>query len=167
MSSSDSEGLGLLFYIEPRLEVVDHVFAGVRFGFALNANQFEHVDIFEHAFDTRFDNAVFAVVPAVYYYFDALNWNDRTIVPYLGAGLGYYLLSGVEVLETNSIGRIAVDVPNRVGLHLRGGVEFRKLRLGVEYNLMKKADAEILDAQKVGTVDNRYWAFSVGYLIGV
>ncbi|MEM7298912.1 MAG: hypothetical protein AAF391_11675, partial [Bacteroidota bacterium] len=84
LSPSDAEGLGLLFAIEPKLEVAKKIFAGARFSFALNTNTFENYLTAQYEFDTFFDNAVVSFTPTVDYYPGDFAWNGRSCSPYLG-----------------------------------------------------------------------------------
>ena len=59
----------------------------------------------------------------------------------MGFGVGPYLLTNyIDVFVYSSQNGFEVYVKNQVGLLLRGGWESEKLRLGLEYNFISKAD---------------------------
>jgi len=170
LSQSDSEGLGLLFNIDPKVKIAENVFAGVRFGFTMNVNTYENFAPFTYQLDTRYDNAIISLTPNLEFYPQEFYWNERRVSPFVGLGLGYHRLFNVEVTSIGGVDPVGttyrVDVAARLGFFLRGGVELRSLRLGLEYASMPKADLVLPDGQVVGKVDNRYLALSVGIVIG-
>lgn len=58
---------------------------------------------------------------------------------------------------------VEVSVRHQLGLLMRGGFEWGKYRVGLEYNFTPIADVALPDGQKVGTVDRRYLGFSLGF----
>lgn len=161
---SDSENLGMFLNVEPKLKILQNAFMGVRFGVTLNSQKFEIDDGSQFNIDDENDHAVISFVPTFDYYLNANNFR-----PYLGLGLGIYLFSDIDVSQivaNPTEDEFEVRVNNQVGVLLRGGFELGKLRFGLEYNYIQKADIEIPNGQVIGTVNNSYFGLSIGYAIG-
>lgn len=154
---SDSENLGLLFNLEPEIKISQNTAIGLRFGIALNSQKFENGNRSRLRIDENNDNAVISFVPTFDYYL-----TETKTRPYIGLGIGYYLLSSIVVSNPTEDGTIN----NQLGLLLRGGLEWGKKRIALEYNFMPKADIEISSGQTIGTVDNSYLGLSIGFTIG-
>lgn len=155
---TESENLGLLFNVEPNIEISTNKVIGLRFGLALNPQKFENNAQF--FFDDRNDNGVLSFMPTFDYYL-----NERYTRPYLGIGLGYYLFSSVDIANpSDNITEGSVN--NQLGFLLRGGFEWGKTRFGLEYNFTPKADIRIPSGLTIGTVDNSYLGISIGFTIG-
>ena len=58
------------------------------------------------------------------------------------------------------------NVKNQLGFLIRGGLEIKNLRYGLEYNFMPQADIKIPNIQTIGTIDNSYLGLSIGYTFG-
>lgn len=162
---SDSENLSFFLNIEPKLKATENTLIGLRIGATINSQsiQNDNPDAF-FIFDEA-DNGAISFVPTFDYRF-----SEGDFRPYLGIGLGYYLLASyVEVQELgpdNPRDELTdVQVDNKVGVLLRGGLEIGRLRLGAEYNFIPKADLKMPNGAKIGTVDNSYLALVVGYTI--
>ncbi|WP_430410394.1 hypothetical protein [Kordia sp.] len=157
---TESENLGLMFNIEPNIEISNNCVIGLRFGLALNPQKIENNDSSQFFIDDENDNAVLSFMPTFDYYL-----NENHIRPYLGLGLGYYLFSSEEIAISS--GDVTEgNVNNQLGLLLRGGFEWRKTKIGLEYNFIPKADIKIQNNQTIGTVNNSYFGISIGFLIG-
>ena len=161
---SDSENLGLLFNVEPTLKVSNNAFIGMRVGLTINSQMFENNDNSQFIIDDKSDNGFLSIVPVFGYH-----WNEKNLRPYLGVGVGPYLLfnyidvfpiakSPEEVFE--------VRLNYQAGFLLRGGLELGKSKLGLEYNFIPKADIKIPKGQKIGTVNSSYLGLYVGFTIG-
>lgn len=161
--SEDSHNLGLFLKVEPKVKVLENTFIGLRFGLTLNSHSFENSNSFQFYIDESFDNAVLSFVPTIDYYFPINNFR-----PYIGAGVGYYLLPNpIEVYEVGSSNILAGSVKERIGFLVRGGLELHKFRFGLEYTFIPKADIEIPDSKIIGTVGNSYLGLSFGFIFGV
>ncbi len=160
LQKTKSENLGLMLNFEPNIEISINSVIGLRFGLALNPQKFENNDNSRFVFDEMNDNAVISFMPTFDYY---LNYNYTR--PYFGAGLGYYLFSSV-IIANPSENVTEGSVNNQLGLLLRGGLEWGKTKIGLEYNFIPKADIKIPNGQTIGTVDNSYFGISIGFLIG-
>lgn len=155
---TESENLGLLFNIEPHIEISYNKVIGLRFGLALNPQKFENSA--EYFFETENDNAVLSFMPTFDYYLN--EWYTR---PYVGLGLGYYLFSTVDIANpSDNITEGSVN--NQLGFLLRGGIEWGRTKFGLEYNFIPKADISIPSGLTIGRVDNSYFGVSVGFTIG-
>ena len=167
LSESDSEGLSLLFGIEPKVRIVKRTYLGVRFGFMTNTSNYNIDDISRYDFDTRQDNAVVFFTPSLSYYLDKLSYKGRDYSFYISSGLGYYLLNGIEFFDSNTANTIEIDIENRLGLNLRAGFEVQRLKIGLEYNLIPAGELKNTsdNDQKIGEVNNSYWALSIGYIL--
>lgn len=106
------------------------------------------------------DNAVISLMPTFDYYL-----NDNFTHPYFGIGLGYYLFSSV-IIANPSENVTEGTVNNQLGLLLRGGIEWGKTRIGLEYNFIPKANIKIPNGEVIGTVDYSYLRMSIGFTIG-
>lgn len=166
----DSENLSFLLNIEPKIQVLENTFFGLRLGAAWNSSIFENNNLLEFAINTDSDNVLASLVPVVDYNLKHIHLGEKKYQPYLGLGVGYYLLSEIDVLQigtaSTSEEKFEISVKKRIGLLLRGGFESRALRFGLEYNLMPQADIETPGNQFVGTVKNSFLGLSIGLLIG-
>lgn len=154
---SDSENLGLLLNLEPKIKISKNTAIGLRFGVALNSQKFENGNRSRFRIDENNDNAVISFMPTYDYYF-----TETKTRPFVGLGIGYYLLSQIVVSNPAEDG----NVNNQLGVLLRGGFEWGKKRIGLEYNFIPKANIEISSGQAIGTVDNSYLGLSIGFTIG-
>lgn len=156
-----SENLGVLLNIEPKVKCSENTVLGLRFGIAVNPQKFVINNSSSFFIDDLDDNGMMSFVPTFDYYL-----NEARFRPYIGMGLGYYLFNNVDVSNRNaSVNVLEGSVNNQVGFLLRGGLEIGKVRYGLEYNLIPKADIEIPIGQTIGTVDNSYFGLSIGFTI--
>jgi outer membrane protein W len=160
---NNSDNLGLLLNIEPKVKISENAVIGLRFGIALNSQKFENIDRSQFLIDNLDDYGVVSFIPSFDYYL-----NENKYRPYIGLGLGYYLFfDDLDVLTPNgSIEVLKGSTKNQVGFLLRGGFEVGKTRVGLEYNLIPKADIKMPNGQIIGTVDNSYFGLSIGFTIG-
>ncbi|MEM7084843.1 MAG: hypothetical protein AAF489_01595 [Bacteroidota bacterium] len=158
---SDSDNLGLMLNAEPHFKISERSSIGLRFGVALNSHKFEQNKNAQFIIDRNSDGAVVSFVPSYDYYFT----KDK-VKPYLGLGLGYYLISYVAIANpTKEVSEGSVN--NQIGMLLRGGFDLGKTRFGIEYNFIPKADIEIPNDQPIGVVKSSYFGLSVGLNFGV
>ncbi|NET33764.1 MAG: hypothetical protein F6K19_17370 [Cyanothece sp. SIO1E1] len=77
------------------------------------------------------------------------------------------LVGFLDVFQTrvsNPADRVVeVNVGHQLGLLMRGGFEWGKYRVGLEYNFTPIADVAFPNGQKVGTVHRRYFGLSLGF----
>jgi len=158
------EHFEFFFNVEPQLKILENTFIGLRFGLTLNSHVFENNN-FQFYIDDKLDHAILSFVPTIDYYFKVNNFR-----PYIGLGLGIHLLPGYidvyQVAITNPFDPVLEGrVDKRLGFLVRGGVELRKFRFGLEYNFIPTADIKIPNGEIIGTVDNSYLGLSVGFII--
>lgn len=161
---SESENFGLFLNVEPTLKVLQHAYMGVRFGVTLNSQKFEIDNNSQFYINEEDDHAVISFVPTFDYYF-----NENNFRPYLGLGTGIFVLSDIDafpIAANPSDDEYKIHVDNQIGILIRGGFELGKLRFGLEYNYIHKADIAIPNSQIIGTVDSSYFGLSIGYTIG-
>ena len=143
-------GGGGLFSLEPKYNVTDHSNVGLRIGLAAYArNIMSDIDL---------DISVNSNILATYdYYFGKGNSSTS---PFLGAGLGIYSLASIKsdsfIYDENEIG-----AGTEFGGMIRGGVEFGKLRLALEYNMVPKTDFLL-----GRSIKNSYLGASIGFYLG-
>lgn len=161
---SASDNLGLLLNVEPKFKFSEKSFIGLRVGMVLNSQKFFNQDSDQFYIGEQFDHGVISFMPTFDYYF-----NENKYKPYLGAGFGVYIMSDIDVAQINinpPEGIVQVGVVNQLGFLCRGGFESKNLRIGLEYNFVRKADIKLRNGQLVGTVDNSYFGISMGYVFG-
>lgn len=160
---TDSDNLGLLLNIEPKVNASENTVIGLRFGIALNPQKIKIDNTSSFFIDEFDDNAIISFIPTYDYYL-----NDKKHRPYVGLGLGYYLFNEIDLSDRNNSSADILEgsVKNQLGFLLRGGLGIRNTRLGLEYNFMPKAEIQIPNGQTVGTIDNSYLGLSIGFTIG-
>jgi len=160
---NNSDNLGLLLNIEPKVNISENAVIGLRFGIALNSQKFENIDESQFRIDDLDNYGVVSFIPTLDYYL-----NENKYRPYVGLGLGYYLFfDDLDVLTPNgSVEVIKGSTKNQAGFLLRSGLEIGHTRLGLEYNLIPKADIKMPNGQIIGRVNNSYLGVSIGFTIG-
>ncbi|MBX2827169.1 MAG: hypothetical protein KTR22_03360 [Flavobacteriaceae bacterium] len=158
--NTTSDNLGLLLNAEPKIRISKKTVIGMRFGLALNSQKFESAEASRFIFNTESDHAVISFTPTFDYYL-----NDEKARPYLGMGVGYFIVSEVDIISA-PIDIAEGNVNNQIGVLLRGGFDIGKTRLGLEYNYIPKADITIPDGQVIGTVKSGYIGLSIGFTLG-
>lgn len=166
---------GLFLHLEPKLKTSKNTFIGLRIGILIN----EKIENFEPIQSLQYDNPstgiidfinpdnrLISFVPTFDYFF-----NKRKYRPYLGVGMGYHFLTNYNKVSQSGMGSpsevLEVNVNNQIGILLRGGLSLWKLIIGLEFNFIPRADIEMPNGQKIGTVSNSYVGLSIGYEIGV
>ncbi|MFK7770807.1 MAG: hypothetical protein AB8F94_01665 [Saprospiraceae bacterium] len=165
---------GFFFNIEPKLKTSKKIFIGLRFGAAFNTQRILISDsppFFN--INASGGNGVISIVPTFDYFF-----TKKKIRPYLGLGFGYYFLNTSKKAFANgsSSNLLELNVNNQIGFLIRGGFNLHKLvigrydlskfTIGLEWNFIPKANVEILNGQKIGTIVNSNIALSIGYIFG-
>ena len=160
---TDSDNLGLLLNIEPKVKASENTVIGLRFGIAINPQKIRIDGDLPFFIDDLDDNGIISFVPTFDYYL-----NDKKKRPYAGLGLGYYLFNNIDISDRNSGLADVLEgrVKNQLGVLLRGGIEIRNTRYGLEYNFMPEANIKIPNGQTVGTIDNSYFGIAIGFIIG-
>lgn len=143
-------GGGGLVSLEPKYNVTDNSNVGLRIGLAAYVRNIDsNIDL---------DASINSNVLATYdYYF---NKGNSSTSPFLGAGLGIYSLASIKsdsfIYDQNEVGS-----GTEFGGMIRGGAEFGKLRLAIEYNFVPKT--KFPQGQ---SIKNGYLGASIGFYLG-
>ena len=152
-------GGGVLFSIEPKYNIKDNMNVGLRIGAAAMAR-----DI-----NTDNDNTTAKVsangsyVGTYDYYF---NKGGSSFVPYVGGGAGYYTIANLEFDDNNGTSTDNIDASGKFGGLVRGGFEWGKFRMGLEYNLVPKSTLQDINGNSKGDVSNSYLGIHLGFYVG-
>jgi hypothetical protein len=162
----DSETFGSFLHVEPKHRFSKNAVIGLRIGITINTQVIENRDIFQFEIGESGDNGVISFVPTFEYHLQ-----KNKLHPYVGFGVGYYLAGTYldvsrAIIVNPSEDVFEVGIKNQVGLLVRGGIKPGKLRLGIEYNFIPKADIEVPSGESIGTFDKSYLGLSVGFIIG-
>lgn len=152
-------GGGALFSLEPKYNIKDNMNVGLRIGIAAIVR-----DINDSGATTSAKVAANGSYVATYdYYF---NGAGKSFVPYIGAGAGYYSIANVELDDTNNSNDVNVDATGKMGGLVRGGFEWGKFRMGLEYNLVPESTLQDNNGNNRGTVANSYLGIHLGFYVG-
>lgn len=152
-------GAGLLFSIEPKYNIKDNMNVGLRIGAAAIVR-----DVYDSGSSTSAKISVNGSYVATYdYYF---NKSEKSFVPYFGAGLGYYSIANVEFDTANSADNTAIAATGKMGGLVRGGFEWGKFRMGLEYNIVPESTLQDINGNNKGTISNSYLGVHLGFYIG-
>lgn len=94
------------------------------------------------------------------YYF---NGAGEIFVPYIGTGAGYYSIANVEFDNID----VNIDGTAIMGGFVRGGCEWGKFRMGLEYNLVLESTLQDINRNEFGIVSNSYVGIYLGFYIVV
>lgn len=165
--SPNLENLGLLLNLEPKFRVGENSSIGLRLSIGVNSRNVQEEDSFQYNIDQSIGSGVYSIAPTYDYYF---NKAENTIRPFLGLGLGYYFLNDQDASRSPIVNPdtdvFKVAVRNKFGFLVRSGFEVAKLRFGLEYNLIPKANITIENGQTLGAINDSYFGISVGLTIG-
>lgn len=156
---SDGGG-GVLFSIEPKYNIKDNMNVGLRIGAAAMVR-----DIKEEGSTTSAKISANGSYVGTYdYYF---NNSGGSFVPYVGGGIGYYSIANVEFddVETDTE-VIGLDASGKIGGLIRGGFEWGKFRMGLEYNIVPSSKLQNSSGDNIGTITNSYLGIHLGFYIG-
>lgn len=157
-------GIGVLFNLEPKVNLSNHMNVGIRFGVAGVAK-----DITYYNFTEDYEGEISAnlsIAGIFDYYF---NRGKNNVAPYLGIGYGYYALSNLNVSKGDfdtpeDIGNLDADF--KWAPILRAGVELGKFRMGAEYNFVPKSNLQNTAGEVIGDAINQYLGFTIGFYVG-
>ena len=156
-------GVGALVNVEPQFLLRDNLAFGMRFGVAGLAKD---VTYFNMQKEYRGEIAGNVSVAGTLTHF--FNTGKSNVAPYLGAGLGYFALSAIEIDQSYTapaeIGNLEADFA--WAALVRAGVELRKFRMGVEYNFVPNRNLQNLNGDFIGEAINHYAGFTLGFSIG-
>lgn len=154
-----SGGGGLLFSFEPKYNLADNMNIGLRWGVAAIVKDVHAININNSAKASA--NSSF--LGTYDFYFPK---PKDSFVPYVGIGLGYYSLANVQVEANTSSQNTIPSVTGAMGGLVRGGFEWAKFRMGLEYNFIPSSKLQDLSGVNVGTVKNSYLGIHLGFYIG-
>jgi outer membrane protein W len=154
---SDGGG-GAMFSLEPKYNIQDNMNIGLRIGVAAIIRDLNT----DGSSSSAKVSANGSYVGTYDYYFHK---SGSSFAPYIGAGVGYYSLANVE-FDDAATETINPEVTGEMGALLRGGFEWGKFRMGVEYNLVPDSDLENSNGEKVGTASNAYVGIHLGFYLG-
>ena len=155
-SGGGSKG-GVLFAIEPKYAVINQLSIGLRMEAAVT------VSGISVSSGTLSNNASAKasgsyILTADYYF------TNNDLRPFLGAGAGLFTTAGADLNSNNS----NVGSDTKFGGIVRGGIEYKHLRLGVEYNLIGKTTvpASTNPVSPAYDIKNGYIGIKLGVCIG-
>ena len=149
---------GLIFAAEPKFAVIPQLSVGLRGEVAIMARGVSGV---EDGYDEVEVKASASYLATSDYYFTD-NYNFR---PFVGAGAGIYSLAATTVNEYEN--EYDGSSKTKFGGMVRGGLETRHFRFGVEYNIVPKTTyVDINGSGNTLTTKNGYLGFKVGICIG-
>lgn len=146
-------GGGVSFAIEPKYNIGSNMNVGIRWETALMGRALQIADS-----GVEIESSVSGST-AFYGTFDYYFGGDSSFAPFVGAGIGYSSLAGLEVTvgsvteESDSEGKFA-------GL-VRAGFEWGKFRLALNYNLIGKTEYD-----NGNSVKNSYLGLNLGFYLG-
>ena len=154
-----SGGGGAMFSIEPKFNIKDNMNVGLRIGAAAVVRDIDN----SGATTTAKVAANGSYVGTYDYYF---NKPGKSFVPYIGAGAGYYTLANVEFNDSTNSDNVVLDAKGKMGGLVRGGFEWGKFRMGLEYNLIPDSDLHDSNGDNIGKVSNSYVGIHLGFYFG-
>jgi len=148
---------GGLFVVEPKYAVMPQLSVGLRLETAITV---AGVDLNTG----NYNSTASAKAAASYLVTGDYYFSNNNLRPFAGAGLGLFKTAGVSVSSTNP----NVATGSKFGGMIRGGVEYKHFRFGVEYNAVGKSTVapSTSTANDGYTVKNSYIGIKVGFCIG-
>ena len=131
---------GVLFYLEPKYEVIPQLSVGIRWEGALFAGAGEGVSV-------KLSSAYMATGDWFF--------NNNKFRPFVGLGLGAYSIGGSSI-DVQNQGKIDVEGETNFGALLRAGFDISHFRLALAYNYGGKIGEETL----------HFFSATVGFYIG-
>ncbi|HEX4957888.1 MAG TPA: hypothetical protein VFV46_06890 [Lacibacter sp.] len=138
---------GVLLAIEPRFNIIDRITVGLRGEATAMARAGYQINNASADGEAGLGIAILATGD---YYF-----KNRTVRPFIGAGIGVYNFVSVEATSAN-VGRITVPAVTKPGGMVRAGVEIWHIRAGIHYNVIGKTN----------TINNNYLGITFGIAVG-
>ena len=148
---------GALFVIEPKYAVLPQLSVGLRLEAAVTV---AGVDMSTGSSNsTASAKAAASYLATADYYF-----SNADLRPFGGAGVGLFNTAGVAIESNNP----NVAAGSNFGGMIRGGVEYKHLRIGVEYNFIPKSTVEPSSpsANDGYMIQNSYVGIKIGVCIG-
>lgn len=156
-------GIGALVNFEPQFLLRDNLAFGMRLGVAGLAKDVTYFNM-----QKQYRGEVAGNVSVAGTLTQFFNTGKSNVAPYLGAGLGYYALSAIEIDQSYTapaeIGNLEANFA--WAPLVRAGVELRKFRMGVEYNFVPNRNLQNLSGGFIGEAINHYAGFTLGFTVG-
>lgn len=158
---SDGGG-GILLSLEPKYNIKDNMNVGLRIG---SAAMIRNITTTNGGSTSAELSANGSYVGTYDYYF---NKGGSSFVPYLGGGAGYYSIANVKFddIDNNNETDASLDASGKFGGLVRGGFEWGKFRMGVEYNFVPESNLQNLSGNNIGRVSNSYLGIHLGFYLG-
>jgi outer membrane protein X len=155
---SGSKG-GVLFSVEPKYAVLPNLSVGLRFEGAAMINGTN--------LDNSSDNADFKVqATSSYLVTGDYYFTNNDFKPFAGVGAGLFKTGGIQV--TNGATNENTGSATKFGGMVRGGVEYKHIRFGLEYNIIGKTTvAPTTSTSNDGfDIKNSYLGVKFSFVIG-
>lgn len=150
---------GVLFAIEPKYAVISKLSVGLRMEAAVIA-RFSGYDA-EGSVNSASVKAAASYLATGDYYFS----DNYSLRPFAGAGAGIFSLANAEVNDDQGV----ISGGTKFGGMVRGGIEMKHFRLGIEYNIVPKTTFTGFDSngdEAKLTSKNGYIGIKLGVCIG-
>ena len=160
-TGSLSTGIGMQGAdIDLRYNFNDHINYGLKLGIQANSKLSYQLENYNYV-NVVSDAASF-LVHSDYYFFH----NYSRFTPFVGAGIGGYALS--TVAYTTDLAPSLQNYPStyKIGAMIRGGVEYRRLRLTFERNQIPNSVLINTNHQNIGSYSNSFSNLSLGFYFG-
>lgn len=153
-------GGGLSYYVEPKFNIKDNMNVGLKIGGNILINSIESSD---PNLDGEKGNLSFgrSYIGTFDYYF---NDSQSTFAPYIGGGLGLYQIANL-VIDINDE-ELEFANGNKFGGLIRGGFEWGKFRMGIEYMIIPESKLSSLSGDYQGSIPNSSLNIHIGYFYG-
>ncbi|MCI4443749.1 MAG: hypothetical protein JHC39_09645 [Lentimicrobium sp.] len=152
-------GGGGMISFEPKYNLTNNMNVGLRMGVAGVARD---VQASGGQVTSAKISGIGSLVGTYDYY---IHIGSLSLVPYLGVGLGYYSIANVETEGSSYTSPVAST--SEMGGLIRGGIEWGKLRVGVEYNILPDSKLQDVNGNVTDvTVTNSYIGLHIGFYLG-
>ena len=152
-------GGGFSAYLEPMYNIKENISIGVRIGAPILYKEIEFSD--GETSETTGDTLISFIATLDYHF----NKNNLSFVPFVGAGIGYILIPNIGADRFSDTDR-KTQYGGKINGMIRGGLEWRKFRLSLDYNFIPKSDLIDFNNEKIGFSKNSYIGFNIGFFVG-
>ncbi len=155
-------GGGISYTFEPQYNIKDNMNIGVRFQSAALLKEIS-------SNGESFESEVAAVSTWFVTYNYYFNDGSSAFAPFVGGGLGLAVIGAPEIIVNGN--RLDFESGTTFGGVLRGGFEWKKLIVGLEYNLIPKSSYDQVTTS-TGTLEadaeskNGYFGVNIGFFLG-
>ena len=153
-------GTGASLYLEPMYNIKDNISAGIRIGTPILVKKLE---FFDGETTNTIADANLNIIATLDYQF---NESSLSFIPFIGAGIGYISTPNYGGERFSATGEETPYSGKANGM-IRGGLEWKKIRLSIDYNLIPKSDLfDSNNEKKIGDSKNSYLAINLGFFVG-